>query len=313
MSLITLNNPKITKHIENTETYDNKQPLCVKYPICFVSLCGKYVLKFMEYLSSLLIKNPSFANSLNHSQEKKSTNENSVHYGAKFFTRQFSADRTYYCNKILMSGYILKGAKKVTSALCLPTDSYVLCISYHKKPGVRNMTGDTQLFVTGSAESVEEQDMDILKREIYEETTLNLIDQSLVEFLGTERTNTTQINWYLCNIKNLTTVPGTRKSIPKSRGKRMKISCIIWGSKQEIFDKFDEIKTHNHDNDGICGLAAIPLEDAIQIIEIIEKEEYDHNSKFAWDSNQRHRFLFSKTVIKKDSKYNKMIDEVLSI
>ncbi len=239
-----------------------------------------------------------------------------LEYGMKtdnlFLTRYFYECSLKSSDKILLSNYLLPGTLEIVSKLNLPESSHILCITYDKKIAIDDRTGDTQLFISGKANG-DENITNTLKREIKEGTTLEVIDDSKITFLGNDMKRGINVEWYLCPVEN--TIPGDYgKKIwnTNQHNIKRKISCIIWGSKEEIINKMTQIKKNKQIIEtGIAGVSTISFNHVKQIIKMLQNERFPSFSKFFWTTNQEYLFAFSGRRIVNDEMYNYIINLIL--
>jgi hypothetical protein len=243
---------------------------------------------------------------INLNSDNPISKDNSKQKG-KFMMRRYNDNCVRSLNGILMTGYVLKGYENILN-LTIPETSHILCIKYYLKQRSLNRTGDTQLFVTGGGKK-NETNIDAMKREVCEETTLEIIDTSNAQFLGSYYSNQNNIHWYSCPIENMKVKCNTIKPNKSNKWNRMKktkktknkIACIIWGSKDEICNKMKQIKiNHVRNKEGIDGLISIPFTDVKKIIETIKINQYGFSHKFCWNYDQTYKFLTSRRSISSD-------------
>lgn len=193
-----------------------------------------------------------------------------------------------------MFGYILNYTNEVLSKLILPKDSYVINVMYIKGVGV-GKTGATQLFMTGTSEGTEDA-LTTLRHEVREETCLDF-DVQDATLLKRAPSKDSIINWYSCPIHKMRVINHirNRKSTGK-KGLRNKIACIIWGTKEQITQKLQEIKvTHVQNDDKIAGLVCMSFEDTKKIASVIEQSRYTYLKHFFWDKFSQHSYAFTGT------------------
>lgn len=228
----------------------------------------------------------------------------------KFMMRCYNEHCVKLLDRILMTSYVLKGYNDFLVNLSIPETSHILCVKYYLKKRSPNKTGDTQLFVTGGKTSRDKYIIDTVKREVYEETTLEIIDTTRIQFLGLKKTCKKNVHWYSCSIENMRIEGNTNKyKYKKSKSFKDKIACIIWGSKDEMRNKLKQIKiNHKLNKEGIDGLVSIPFVDVKKILETINEKQYNWSDKFCWDTEQNYNFVTSHTSVKNDVIYDYIRD-----
>jgi hypothetical protein len=194
-----------------------------------------------------------------------------------------------HSDPVLFSRYLLPGTKETFDALNLPSDMYVLCVTY--KQDQKGGGGDTQIFITGTIEP-NETIKHAAKRELVEETHFAAERNSYMKKINKVK-NTT---WYSCEVKNLKFVENPNEINQRRLGdffksasnfchnlfdrfrstqkkRKNKIACIVYGTREEMetlmrsFKGFDSTKTHN--NDDIVGLACLSVENAKKVIDVV--------------------------------------------
>jgi hypothetical protein len=212
-----------------------------------------------------------------------------------FPVRYFRDDSVQYLSKILLSCYMLQYASKVVSKLQLSDSAFIVNIIYGKQKNVLNMTGDTQLFLTGTIER-NETPQTALYNEIREETSLDARNSDITKL---ERTNSSnvKVNWFLCSLAGMEifNFEKMRPSTVLEKGKKkQKVVAIIFGNEAQIVHIFNRIHVlpTEYTEEGIAGLAAIRLADIKHILKIIEKNKYDRFTHIYWNNQHEWEYAF---------------------
>lgn len=172
---------------------------------------------------------------------------------------------------IIMSNYLLDGASDILNKLGISDDMYIINIIYDKKLG-----GDTQLFVTCSSQR-NENSLVTLQSKLQIKTGFVPKTLSDITFVGNVESNYRTTNsWYGCPITSL--ICSKKKMFSKSNSSlyNKKISCIIYGSRNEVLEALCSLSLGPclkglPDKSPISGLVAIRVADIRNIIKAISK------------------------------------------
>jgi ADP-ribose pyrophosphatase YjhB (NUDIX family) len=184
----------------------------------------------------------------------------------------------------LMSVYTVPGAPAALEHLKLPDNHYIIGVTYNLEDCILNATGDSQLFVTGTV-SNGERPAAACVREVCEEVMmkpkiLNHI-HSIMEVKGR---NKRQINWYSCKVTDLEQLMPLNTTTPQSTDGRNKVSCILYGTYEEVIELFGRIPLAPVAGDEIIGLVALRAGDVKYMLKHIPRSyrRWDH---FFWYHN----------------------------
>lgn len=174
---------------------------------------------------------------------------------------------------LLMSTFLLTGAKEAFQKLNLPDDHFVMCVKYKQTPDGKG--DDVQLFITGTVEAYEiGNTQKTAIEELKEETRFKV---SEVRFVDKYEDNRSVFDTYATDINKLKAIrmPEMRKSEKVTDNKKYKVTCIVSGNKHEMKRAVASIKrsTQDKSNDDIDSLVFIPVRDVKKIISMIEENK----------------------------------------
>lgn len=161
---------------------------------------------------------------------------------------------------IRISRYLLPGKMEIIPILEdlrkeKSNDLYILGLIYEKFD-----KRDIQIFITGKTK-MKEESKESACREIYEETRFT-VDQSALKFVLREDTT----DWYLVNIEDVN-VKNKKEEKTITRDTKNRVSCIIYGTKDQIEEKVNELNNINRQkNDDIIGLTWFDIKTLFDLI-----------------------------------------------
>lgn len=211
-------------------------------------------------------------------------------YKPKIIAKYFNKQGFEYVDNLLLSSFLLMGAEDALNKLDLSDDAFIINIIYAKEENVINMTGDTQLFITGSVE-IDESPETAAIEEITEETFMR---PSNIKYLHKLQLHGRSFSWYSCFCSKDGFSIMENMEIRSSNGKN-KVGCIVWGNESDIIEVISEIPLYknNYTKEGICGLACIKVRDIKNIMRVIRHERYDTYAKFYWNTSHEYKHVFT--------------------
>lgn len=213
--------------------------------------------------------------------------------------RYFDDPTLYYPKQILMSSYLLRDGlfealKTLKTLRELPDrNMYVVNVIYHADPKVKDLTGDMQLFMTGTVDE-DESFVKAVTGEIREEIRMELNECDLKEVQEV----THNVKWFACDVKNLVPTNNItkRNTDANNINSGKKVVCILYGSLDEMKEFLERIPVQSEENgEYVKGLACIKLEDIYNLIPIIYKNykrPIANYKKFYWTGGTTHRLAF---------------------
>lgn len=250
-------------------------------------MINKIITYILDYIKSLI----SFSNTVHPIINNNNNNilpEHAyiTHFNMHRHFRYIYEKKPKKIKALLMSMFLLKGAKDAFNKLNLPNNYYVLCVHYVDSKG-----GDTQLFITGTVEKYEQEDTSRTAiAELMEEARF-VTDK--VTFVDKYEDNRNVFETYAAKISDLTSIklPEMRQEDKITDGKKRKITCIVYGTKAEMKRAVSNIKrsSSNKINDDIDGLAFIPVGEVNNIIATAEQQQMQNKDI----NNQFKPFMYS--------------------
>jgi ADP-ribose pyrophosphatase YjhB (NUDIX family) len=220
------------------------------------------------------------------------------------FIRYFNNSNIKYVSSVLMSAYVLYNTydvfnifyKKIIEPYSIKINEpiYIINIIYDLKENIKNKTGDTQLFMTGSVE-YNETSLAATISEIKEELQLEPKNASCIKYFCCNTFNNIKYNWYYCSVTDLQNITNDEnKRIENNRTNKNKVGCMVYGTLIEMLQVISNIKCSDEmTTESIAGLVCMESKDVLDILNIIKVNKYKSLDKFYWNKNKSYEYAFN--------------------
>jgi len=211
--------------------------------------------------------------------------------------RYFNDPSLKYPSQVLMSAYMLDGISHALEKIQNSEKMYCVNVMYELDPTgkTKDMTGDMQLFTTGTIEQKESPLMATLE-ELKEEIRMEPVDEKYIENFFVKSSHRQTIHWLGCNVKYLKPASNIAKRTETSTKRKDKIVCILYGTHSEIVDFLNRIPPQNEKNgENISGLICMNMTDIAMLCSIINSTACYKKpfAKFHWMNDRTHKKAFN--------------------